>query len=56
MNSGMCFSQTFLAPGYSSGRCVSMCAFFGKSCKHTFPCRKIYSVEEKRCLQFCLAN
>ena len=35
--------------------CVSLCAFFVKSCKHTFSCRKIYSVEEKRCLHFFLA-
>ena len=29
---------------YSVGRCVIPCAFFGKSVKHTFSCRKMYSV------------
>ena len=28
----------------SVGRCVIPCAFFGKSVKHTFSCRKMYSV------------
>ena len=37
---------------YSVGRCVIPCAFFGKSVKHTFSCRKMYPVYEKRCLQF----
>ena len=36
----------------SVGRCVIPCAFFGKSVKHTFSRRKMYPVEEKRCLQF----
>ena len=30
--------------GISVGRCVIPCAFFGKSVKHTFSCRKIYLV------------
>ena len=37
---------------YSVGRCVIPCAFFGKSVKHTFSCRKMYPVYEKICLQF----
>ena len=32
--------------------CVIPCAFFGKSVKHAFSCRKMCPVEEKRCLQF----
>ena len=28
----------------SVGRCVILCAFFGKSVKHTFSCRKMYLV------------
>ena len=33
---------------YSVGRCVIPCAFFGKSVKHTFSCRKMYHVLEKK--------
>ena len=37
----------------SVGRCVCrVCICFGKRGKHTFSCRKIYFVEEKRCFQF----
>ena len=37
---------------YSVGPCIIPCAFFGKSVKHTCLCRKMYSVQEKICLQF----
>ena len=33
-----------LRESYSVGHCVIPCAFFGKSVKHTFSCRKMYSV------------
>ena len=33
---------------YSVGRCVIPCASFGKSVKHTFSSRKMYSVKEKK--------
>ena len=29
---------------YSVGRCVILCAFFGKSVKHAFSCKKMYPV------------
>ena len=38
------FRQILLYETYSVGRCVIPCAFFGKSAKHTFSCRKMYSV------------
>ena len=36
----------------SVGRCVIPLEFLGKSVKHTFSCRKMYSVYDKRCFQF----
>ena len=47
----MSFENLLFKP-LSVGRCVIPCAFFGKSIKHTFSCRKMYSAKEKRCLQF----
>ena len=45
-------SRSFFSRCNSVGRCVIPCAFFGKSVKHTFSCRKMYPVYEKICLQF----
>ena len=41
------FGSTFVNNSkeeFSVGRCVIPCAFFGKSVKHTFSCRKMYPV------------
>ena len=45
---------TYFGQFNSVGRCVIPWEFLGKSVKHTFSCRKMYLVEEKRCFQFFL--